>query len=183
MVTVLGHRGYLGAVVERRWRELGVGGDYVVNCLFPDDIDLIGRLAGPGVILVSSDAIAEDGTYAAGKRAVELYADEATVIRAGVVDIRKRHDVAYTTWLCNPLTPLEWADLAYEVRDKPGLHVAGRGSLTRYDVASAVASVFGGPLPQPKAVYPGRTRCQVPDRPRPSLTDALVEFREWLEGV
>lgn len=179
MVTVLGHSGYLGSIVERRWRENGWDGDYIV-CTF-DDLALIRRLArsGPGVIVPSTDAIAEDGEYADRKREIEDIPG-LVVIRAGIIDVRRKrqHPVAYCGWECNPLTPLEWAELAWEVRDRPGVHVAGREPLTRFAVASAVAQVFGYDSPI-KRCGKKLNRLQPIDRPRPDIVTALEEFREW----
>jgi hypothetical protein len=177
MVTILGHRGYLGAIVERRWRELG-DSDHVVNCIFPDNIALCRRL-GAGTILVSSDAIADGSQYGDAKRDIEAIAG-AVVVRSGIVDVRKRHVVAYDNWYCNPLTPLEWADLAYEKRDQPGVHVAGREVLSRWEVAAAVRSVFGGEPARPTLHEMTLDRTQPRDRERPPLRDALLQFREWL---
>ena len=178
MVTVLGHRGYLGAVVARRWAELGETGDYVI-CTF-DDLDLIRRLArtGAGVIVPSTDAIAEDTPYAERKRAIEAL-EGITVIRSGIVDIRKQPRIGYLDWWCNPLTPLEWAELAFEKRDQPGLHVAGREPYSRHHVAAIVASMWGGIDPVPMTGQP-LDRRQPQDRPRPPLSDAVRAFREWL---
>lgn len=183
MTTVLGHRGYLGAVVKRRWAELGAEGDYQIVTF--DDLNVIWRLAqgGPGVVVPSTDAIAEDTKYAQRKRYIEaMAADEGlVVIRAGIIDIRpeRQHAEAYCRWECNPLTPLEWADLAWEKRDQPGVHVAGREPLTRYAVASAVSQVFGTPQPRKRC---GRSlnRVQAQDRERPDIVTALREFKEWL---
>lgn len=179
MTTVLGHRGYLGKVVERRWHEMGWTGDYVVVCLTPDNLPLLRRLAArPGVIVPSTDAIAEDGEYAAAKREVEDIAG-LVVIRAGIVDTRKRHRDGYLNWYANPLTPLEWADLAWEKRDQPGVHVAGGEVITRWGIGSNVADIFGGPQPV-RRVHPGDLdRAQPPDRER-SLRTALYDFRDWL---
>jgi len=181
MVTVLGHSGYLGSIVERRWREKGWDGDYVVVCF--DDLPLIWRLArsGVGVIVPSTDAINEGSEYAARKRQIEdatVFAD-IVVIRAGIVDLRKSHRFAYCKWECNPLTPLEWADLAWEKRDQPGVHVAGREPLTRFAVANAVSMVFDTKPPK-KRCGTALNRLQPQDRERPDILTALREFREWL---
>jgi len=176
MTTVLGHRGYLGSIVKRRWEQMGWDGDYVIVTF--DDLPLIRRLAksGAGVIVPSTDAITERTAYAARKREIESI-DGLVVIRAGIVDIRKSHEFAYCRWECNPLTPLEWADLAWEKRDQPGIHVAGREPLTRYAVASAVSQVFGTPKPKRRCgAYLDRTQSQ--DRDRPDIVTALTEWRD-----
>ena len=175
MVTVLGERGMLGSVVARRWRELG-DTDHTVNCIRPDDLEWSRKL--PKLVQPSTDAIAEDTPYAATKRWLELIPGAVT-IRSGLVDITRQPAAAYDDWWCNPLTPLEWADLAYEMRDRPGVHVAGREPITRYDIAVLVANVFGGPLPARVTGGP-RSRVQPPDRERPSLWQALRDYRAWL---
>lgn len=179
MTTVLGHRGYLGAVVARRWAEIGETGDYVV-CTF-DDLDLIRRLArsGPGVIVPSTDAIAEDTPYAARKRAIEAIPG-IVVIRSGIVDTRKRYAAAYTNWYCNPLTPLEWANLAWEKRDQPGVHIAGREPTSRYRVARLVNSVWGGLPPEPVLADHRSDRRQPADGERPPVGVGLLQYRDWL---
>ena len=173
-MIVLGERGYLGSVVKRRWTELG-GGPYTVNCIRPDDRAFI----GPGVIVPSTDAIDEDTDYAAEKRWIESVPG-IIAIRAGIVDIRHTYPIAYQNWYCNPLTPLEWADLAWELRDTPGVHPAGRETLTRWEVARAVAEVFDRPYPAPAAAMFAKGRVMPVDRERPPLIEALREFREWL---
>ena len=179
MVTVLGHRGYLGAVVARRWAELGETGDYVI-CTF-DDLDLIRRLArtGAGVIVPSTDAIAEDTPYAERKRAIEAIPG-ITVIRSGIVDTRKAN--TYGNWWCNPLTPLEWADLAHEHRDTPGVHVAGRERMTRFDIGWDICNAFGGLAPDYDEAPRATDRTQVVDRQWPELGAALFAYRKWLIG-
>jgi hypothetical protein len=180
-VTVLGHRGMLGSIVERRWREQGWDGDYVVNCL-PDDLNLIDRLASrPGLIQPSSDAAGEDTPYGRTKLLIELrHGRRASIIRSGIVDILRQPDVAFVNWWCNPLTPLEWADLAWERRRDVGIHVAGRLPMTRWEVCQAVAEVFGMEPPEQGAASTPLDRIQHPDRRRPPLRDALIEYRDWL---
>lgn len=175
MVTVLGERGMLGQVVARRWLELG-DTDHVVNCIRPDDLKLTWRELP---ISPSTDAIAEDTEYAATKRELEEIPG-LVVIRSGIVDITRQPSHAYDYWMCNPLTPLEWADLAYEMRDTPGVHIAGRETVSRYDVAKAVAYTFGTEQPVMMSGGPVRSRVQTPDRIRPSLWDALIAYRDWL---
>jgi hypothetical protein len=188
MVTfgVLGERGYLGAVVKRRWAELGatwdaVDPDYIVYAIRPDDLALAFRLAETGpLVLPSTDAIFEDTDYASGKRALEKVPG-AVVIRAGIVDTRHRLGVAYRNWWCSPLTPLEWADLAWERKDQPGLHMAGRETLTRYEVERTVAEVFDRPAPI-AAWADDRNVRAINSGDYPPLRDALVEFAEWLRS-
>lgn len=188
MVTaaVIGERGYLGSVVKRRWAELGADivtaatADYVVNCIRPDDLLLSERLSETSVLIQpSTDAIAEDTDYAVTKRLLERI--PAVTIRSGIVDIRHRLGVAYRNWSCNPITPLEWADLAWDLKDRPGVHVAGREPVSRYAVASLVAYVWDQPAPIPAWAEAPLFRVQR-DRERTwdTLLEALVEYREWL---
>lgn len=180
-MIVLGEHGYLGSVVKRRWAERGDPGDYIVNCIRPDDILRSERLAETGrLIQPSTDAIAEDSDYARTKRILERLPG-AVVIRAGIVDIRQDYGIAYRNWLCNPLTPLEWADLAYDLRDRPGLHVTGRERLTRYEVVRSVAEVWDRPAPVAAWAEATLSRIQTPGD-WPPLRDALVEFAAWLQS-
>lgn len=176
MVTVLGAQGMLGSVVARRWLELG-DSDHVVNCIRPDDLLLTFRLAEQGqLIQPSTDAIAEDSDYALGKRIIEHA--PAVIIRSGIVDITRLPAVAFTNWWCNPLTPLEWADLAWKFRDQPGVHVEGRETVTRYQIGMQVAEIWG--LPEPAAAEgPYLSRVQ-PGSSWPTLHQALIAYREWL---
>jgi uncharacterized protein YbjT (DUF2867 family) len=179
MVTVLGERGMLGSVVARRWVERG-DTDHVVNCIRPDDLNLISKLSQTGrLIQPSTDAIAEDSEYARTKRAAEAVAIGAVVIRAGIVDIRQHYPVVYRNWMCNPLTPLEWADFAWEHRDEPGLHVTGRETVTRYDVAKLVAEIWDRPKPVAAMAEAPSGRVQSAGD-FPPLADALREFHAWL---
>lgn len=182
MVTVVGENGYLGSVVKRRWDELGITGDYTVNCIAPDDIDLTWRLAERGgLIQPSTDAIDEDTSYARTKRIVER-APGAVIIRTGIVDIYRQRHVAYRNWTCNPLTPLEWADLAAEMRDRPGVHAQGREPVSRFEVHRLVAEVFDLPAPIPAEADKPLDRLQPRNDLLPPLREALVEFREWLQS-
>lgn len=179
MVTVLGERGMLGSVVKRRWLELG-DSDHVINCIRPDDILLSERLAEQGkLIQPSTDAIAEDTDYARTKRIIERI-PRTVIIRAGLVDITRQPSIAYRNWSCNPLTPLEWADLAWEVRDRPGLHIAGREPVSRFQVADLVAFLWDLPRPVPAWDDEPRDRVQPSRAFRPPLADALMEYRAWL---
>lgn len=175
MVTVLGHHGMLGSVVARRWSELG-DSDHVINCIRPDDLLLSYRLSR--LIQPSTDAIAEDTDYAATKRQLERIAGAVT-IRSGLVDITRQPTIAYRNWLCNPLTPLEWADLAWQHRDEPGVHVEGRETVSRYDVATLVAELWGRPMPIPAQAPEPLSRVQ-PGGRWPPLRDALIAYRDWL---
>lgn len=180
MVTVYGHNGYLGSVVTRRWAEIGLAdGPHTINCTFPDDLALVDLLARDGhLIQPSTDAIAEDTDYARNKRYIENVPD-AVVIRAGIVDIRHQPSVAYRNWTCNPLTPLEWADFAADVRDQPAVHPIGRETLSRYEVTRLVAEVFD--LPAPVPAYADEPLDRVQEQGDfPPLRDALIEFRDWL---
>jgi hypothetical protein len=180
MVTVLGENGYLGSVVKRRWLERG-DTDHIVNCIRPDDVEVTGRHNGSLFIQPSTDAIHERSAYANVKRWIEDLATESVIIRAGIVDTRQEYPVAYWNWRCNPLTPLEWADYAYDHRDEPGLHSIGRESLTRYNVAAAVAVVFDRPYPRPGWADEPLDRTQrIGDFP--PLYRALIEYREWLRS-
>jgi uncharacterized protein YbjT (DUF2867 family) len=181
MVTVLGHLGMLGSVVARRWAELGADDPgIVVNCIRPDDLALSVRLAETTrLIQPSTDAIDEDTDYARTKRLLERL--PAVTIRSGLVDITRPLDIAYRNWRCNPLTPLEWADLAWDLRDHPGVHVAGREPLTRYEVARLVAEVWDRPQPIPAWSEVPLDRTQTPGS-WPPLREALVEYREWLRS-
>ena len=187
--TVLGHRGMLGSVVRRRWAELGAEivnaswGEYVVNCIRPDDLLLSEQLAETGrLIQPSTDAIREDTDYARGKRILERLPG-AVVIRAGIVDVTRPLSVAYRNWRCNPLTPLEWADFAWSVRDRPGLHTAGREGLSRYQVADTVARLWDQPMPIPSwAEVPLVRIVDNETSPWPPLAEALEEYRDWLRS-
>ena len=176
MVTVLGSRGMLGSVVARRWAELG-DSSHVINCIRPDNILLTFWLAeNMRLIQPSSDAIAEDSDYALGKRIIERA--PAVIIRSGIVDITRLPAVAFTNWWSNPLTPLEWADLAWKYRDQPGVHIEGREAVTRYQIGMLVAEVWG--LPEPTAVEgPYLSRVQ-PGTDWAPLREGLIAYREWL---
>lgn len=168
----------LGSVVARRLHEIGAEGDYIVNCIRPDNIGLTFGMAESGpLIQPSTDAISEDSEYARTKRIIELA--PCVVIRCGIVDITRQPEMGYRNWLCNPLTPLEWIDYAWERRDQPGLHVTGRETVSRYEVARLVAEVFDRPLPHP-AWHPIHLNRVQPRDDYPPLRDALIEYRDWL---
>lgn len=154
---------------------MGWDGDYVVVTF--DDLPLIRRLAksGPGVIVPSTDAIAEDTPYAQTKREIEAI-EGLVVIRSGIVDTRKRN--SRRSWFCNPLTPLEWADLAWEKRDQPGVHVAGRGTCSRATVGAAIRAAFGRKRYDTRSSF--NSRVQSPDRPRPNIFEAVRQYADWL---
>lgn len=177
MVTVLGSRGMLGSVVARRWAELG-DGDFIVNCIRPDNLLLTFWMAERfRLIQPSTDAIAEDSDYSLGKRIIERA--PAVIIRSGIVDITRQPPVAYRDWVSNPLTPLEWADLAWEVRDQPGVHIEGREPVSRYEIGMLVAELWDRPAPSGEdGPYP-LSRVQPGSRRWPPLREALIAYREW----
>lgn len=188
MVTfnVIGHRGYLGRAVEKRWRELGAfpvpleAADYVINCVRPDNLALSRSLVGRRVIFPSTDAIHEPTDYARMKDLLEGLA--SVTIRAGIVDIRHDYPVAYTNWLCNPITPLEWAELAWDVRDLPGTYCAGRETVSRWEVAATVASLWGRPMPEAQLAERPLSRVVYDlDRAWPRLAPALRAFKDWAQ--
>lgn len=199
VTTVLGHRGMLGSVVERRLREYGedvrttdqiyageddfvlwaADADYVIDCvrggfvenaLLPLHLSQVCR-----VIVPSTDAIREDTPYARSKRIAEQA--HGVVIRAGIIDLRHQPTVGYRNWFCNPLTPLEWIDLAWSLRDSPGLHATGREPTHRLAIADAVARVWDRPAPAP-ALGPPNDRLQ-PVGTFVPLVDALGDWRAW----
>ena len=184
--AILGDHGMLGSVVKRRWAELGADlvtpatADYIVNCIRPDDLILSERLSETATLIQpSTDAIAEDTDYAVGKRLLERI--PAVTIRSGLVDITRQPGIAYRNWRCNPITPLEWADLAWELRDSPGVHVAGREPVSRFGVVSMVAYLWDEPAPVPGWAEVPNDRIQT-DRHRTwdTLLEALTEYRAWL---
>jgi hypothetical protein len=189
MVTfaAAGGGGYLGSVVYRRWAEHGAeftndGPDYIVNCIRPDDILLTERWAETSrLILPSTDAIAEDTDYARTKRILER-TPGAVIIRAGIVDIRpeRQPSIAYRNWSCNPLTPLEWADAAWLLRDRPGLHILGREPVSRFQVTDTVARLWDYPAPVPSWSEVPLHRVQESRAKYPPLSEALAEFKAWL---
>lgn len=190
MVTyhVLGHAGMLGSTVARRWRELGAEwadictADHIVNCVFPDSWGLLDSLNKARLIQPSTDAIDEDTVYAITKREVEriALAGGGVVLRTGLVDLRKQPAVAYANWFVNPLTPLEWADLAWERKSSPGLHADGRETVTKYGVALAVAREWDLDQPVPEMAPRSKWRIQPSSREWPRLSDAMHTYREWI---
>jgi hypothetical protein len=188
--AILGHRGYLGTVITRRWAELGAEmakpdeADTIVLAIAPDDLLLAEGLAGTcQLILPSTDAIAEDTDYARTKRILER-TPGAVIIRAGIVDIRpeRQPSIAYRNWSCNPLTPLEWADAAWLLRDRPGLHILGREPVSRFQVTDTVARLWDYPAPVPSWAEVPLHRVQESRAKYPPLADALTEFAEWLRS-
>lgn len=183
--VVLGHRGMLGSVVLRRWEELGATtapDGYVINCIRPDRIVISERLAESGqLIQPSTDAIDEDSDYAATKRILERI-PTAVTIRSGIIDIDHQPSVAYRNWTCNAITPLEWADYAWDHRDEPAVHITGREPYTRHELASLVAAIWDRPAPIPAYADDPLDRTQKPTRYWPPLIDALTEFHEWLRS-
>jgi hypothetical protein len=189
MVTyhVLGHRGMLGSVVTRRWAEHGAEwapiptADHIVNCVSPDSWTVLDMLPKARVIQPSTDAINEDTPYATTKREVEsiVVNNGGLVIRSGLVDPRKHHPLAYANWFVNPLTPLEWADLAWELRDRSGLYVDGRESMNRWRLGVTVAEVFGLERPHAAMATTSRIRILPSCRDWPPLAEALAAWRDW----
>jgi hypothetical protein len=190
MVTyhVLGHRGMLGSVVTRRWAEHGAEwtpvptADHIVNCVYPDSWKLLEMLPKDRVIQPSTDAINEDTPYACTKREVERIVLNAggLVIRSGLVDLRKQPTLAYINWFGNPLTPLEWADLAWELRERSGLYADGREPRTRYGLASEIATEWGLEQPHTAMAHLSNIRILPPSREWPKLHEALRAYHEWL---
>lgn len=180
MVTVIGARGMLGSVVLRRWRELG-DSDHVIDCHRSESplADATRSLAWKAHVVPSTDAIREAGEYAGSKRLIEQW-HRGAVIRAGIVDLRKSY--THANWSLNPLTPLEWADLAWEVRDQPGLHIDGREPITRYELGLLISEVFGAPRPERTWAEVPLSRVQIHGRERPPMRDALIAYRDWLEA-
>lgn len=187
MVTfdVLGHRGMLGSVVTRRWAQLGASrsatAEFVINCIRPDDPIVSERLAETRrLIQPSTDAIAEFSDYAVGKRLLERL--PAVTIRAGIVDVGRQPPVAFTNWACNPVTPLEWAEYAYELREVPGVHPLGREAVSRYDVARLVAQVWDLQRPIEARAPVELGRVQPSTVSLPPLEFALRRYRDWLRA-
>lgn len=197
-VAVLGHRGYLGAHVARYLREWGADvrttdlrwdgtpalvdwaaeHEYVIDCIRGHDTDLAPLLATRcRLVIPSTDAIREDTPYAIGKRVMERTV-RAVIIRAGIVDTRRRHPVAYTDWLCDPLTPLEWAEAAWAARDEPGVISVGRHPVDRWTIAMHVARVFGREFPRPGSG--GRRDRIVAGWGHQWIGHAIEEYARWL---
>lgn len=203
-VAVLGHRGMLGQVVARYLAEVGVEvrttelrwfpacpsrlvewaaeSDYVVNCIRGDFMEnaLLPLQLGERCNLIqpSTDAIAEDTPYAQAKRIAERC--YGLVIRAGIIDVDNQPQTAYTNWLCNPVTPLEWAAQAWRWMGEVGTRGYGRALVTRWQVAHAVSQVYGRPMPS-VGHADGRNRVQE-CYDLPPLAEALETFREWMAG-
>lgn len=201
-VAVLGHRGMLGQVVARYFAEGGADvrttelrwfptcpsrfvdwaaeSDYVVNCIKGNWVDLallplqLGERCN--LIQPSTDAIAEDTPYAEAKRIAERC--HGLVIRAGLIDVDNQPQTAYINWLCNPVTPLEWAQQAWRWMGETGTRGYGRNLVTRWQVAYAVAQVYGRPTPR---VGSAGDRNRVQEcYDLPPLAEALETFREWM---
>ena len=206
-VAVLGHRGMLGSVVARYFAEQGADvqttdlrydgsgclpswagkHDMTVNCItggWLEYADLPGFLAmtAQRYIHPSTDAIGEDTAYAAMKRQGEDGTrGRAVIIRAGLVDLRRQHEVAYTNWLCNPVTPLEWARIAWSHRDaQPGVYQYGREPLDRYELSRAVRQLWHLPPPQPAIAPESSDRTLTSLVNLPPIDVALLEYRAWL---
>lgn len=195
-VAVLGHRGMLGSVVTRWLAKNGVtvsttemrwpdsagwveDHDYVIDCILApsgngERAHALARTCH--LIVPSTDAIAEDSDYAADKRLVEQ-APGAVVIRSGIVDLDRQPVQAYVDWLCDPLTPLEWIEEAWAVRNEPGVHLRGRHVVDRWTVAMHVALQWdvGRPFP----TEGGRRYRIVVGHGDVWIGDALREMRAW----
>jgi hypothetical protein len=196
VVLVLGHRGMLGSVVVRylqqqgeevvttdlRWPdpriiEVAAGADHVIDCIRGDAERPIVLGYRCRLILPSTDAWREDTPYARAKRAAEMA--RAAVIRSGIVDIGRQPEPAFTDWLCDPLTPLEWIRAAWALRDAPpAVYPVGRHVVDRWTLAMHVARVFGGPWPTP--AQGGRLDRVVIGMGGTWIGDALDEYRAWL---
>jgi hypothetical protein len=203
-VAVLGHTGMLGSVVARYFAEQGAdvattelrwfpvypsrivdwaaGHDLTINCIRGELVDnaLLPLVLGERCRLIqpSTDAVFEDTPYAIGKRIGERA--NALVIRSGIVDVDRQPDTAYANWLCNPVTPLEWAEQAWRWRyEPPGVRPYGRGVVSRWDVACAVAATFGRKPPKVSVAGEAINRVTEPHN-LPQLGEALETFRRWL---
>lgn len=185
-VRVLGNRGMLGRVVEERWRQLGATvvydgtAHYTVNCIRPDDLAVTGSVLH-GLISPSTDAIGEDSDYARTKREVEAVG--GVVLRCGIVDVDRQPTHAYINWRCNPLTPLEWANEAWDRKDQPGIHALGREVVSRFDVADDVALLWDRPRPWAMLGDTSSDRVMVDPIRRPKLHDALRLYKDWLNDI
>ncbi len=203
-VAVLGHRGMLGSVVARYFAEQGADvattelrwvptlpsvlltwastHDLVVNCIrggFLEDA-LLPLVLGEHCRLIhpSTDAVFETSNYATAKRIGERA--NALTIRAGLVDIDNQPAEAYANWYANPITPLEWAEIAWKWRhEPPGVRPYGRGAVSRWDVGCSVADVFG--RTRPTVALAPETLWRVTETyDLPPLSEALTTFRDWL---
>ena len=193
----------LGSVVARYFREQGAdvrttdergplslilwasSHDLTVNCIPPASISLamlpvLLCYNNYRVIQPSTDAINEQTPYAAAKRKGDH--PDAVIIRAGLVDLRAQHEIAYTNWLCNPLTPLEWAQVAWTLRDaKPGVYEYGREPLDRYEVSRMVRQLWHLPPPKPARAPEPNNRVLKSRHNFPTLDVALQEYKAWLD--
>lgn len=198
VIAVLGHRGMLGSVVTRylvehgeevattelRWPDSldwASMADLVIDCIRDEDAvrpELLAH-ACRKVIIPSTDAWREDSAYARAKRAAERA--PAIVIRSGLVDVGRQPLYAYTDWLCDPLTPLEWATEAWALRDAaPRVYSLGRHVLDRWTLAMHVARLWERDYPTP--VEGGRLDRVVVGSGRSWIGDALTEYRAWLQS-
>jgi hypothetical protein len=198
----------LGAVVARRWAELGadvrttdlrypheplvawaVEHDLVINAIVAKDGTLddlwtinarlpVELAARTRLIQPGTDAVG--GPYAESKRAGE----RGIVIRCGLVDIDNQPDPAWRDWLWNGITPLAWADLAWELAAGPNrLVVPQSPPVSRAELAVAVAALFG--RPQPTVADSGQplNRTRLVDGwpvPMPPIAAQLIAYRDWL---
>jgi hypothetical protein len=157
--------------------------DLAINCIRSDDwremVDLPAHLAlVTRVIQPSTDAIHEDTAYAQMKREAERVS--AVIIRAGIIDVNRQPATAYASWKCNPLTPLEWARVAWRLRRaKPGIYQFGREPTDRAEIARLVARLWDRPEPQIAQGIPN-DRILASPWTFPPLEVALAEYRKWL---
>jgi hypothetical protein len=203
-VAVLGHRGMLGSVVAQYMAEQGhevhtftseyrfpderlmdslrfldptivincIKGGIVENTALPHLLATEFRLIQP-----STDAVGEDSDYARQKAAGEAGA----VIRCGLVDVHRQPRTAYPEWVCNPLTPLEWARVAERIDtlDPPAPEHGGY-PIDRYSLAVMVADIFGG---EPPILGHGEPKSRVLKVTHHRyIRDALLEYRAWLQS-
>ena len=200
-VVVLGHRGMLGSVVTRWLREQGhevattdlrwpdslefaVSADVVIDCMrggweVDAEAPIVLGYRCRHLIVPSTDAWREPTEYARAKRAAEMA--KGVIIRAGIVDVERQPQRAYTDWRCDPLTPLEWIRQAWALRDSPGLHELGRHVIDRWTLALHVARVWG------RRVWPDPAQGGPLDRVVVGqggiwIGDALEEYRAWLQS-
>ncbi len=208
-VAVIGHRGMLGRTVARRWSELGAdvatsdlryGGhlddhlvawaaehDIVVNCAMSREIDDMAIVNGllavhlgvvcRQLIQPSTDALAEDSHYAISKRIAERA--DGLVIRCSLVSEAAPPDLAPVNWRWNGVTTLTWADVAWQHRNERGILTLASPPVSRYDLYSIVAEVFGYDPPEPWD-HPHPTDRTLVGEAMPPIREQLEALRSWL---
>jgi nucleoside-diphosphate-sugar epimerase len=201
-VAVLGHHGMLGRVVARRFAEKGARimttdqrhtlalvawarhADLIVNCAYePDSWEtnavLPVLLARAGhLIQPSTDAINEDSDYAAEKRMAETA--NAVVIRCSIVGSKPPPPVAFTNWTWNGITPLTWADVAWEARERPvDVIVPGTAPISRQALYETVADVYGYRRPEAQEAPTAVDRALEVTWPTPPIREQLLRLRDW----